>query len=105
MQRFWHGLVKPGCAEEHERFVDWLNSSEGSRLLARSALTAYQLWQAGDRVMVALTAAEPPAIIRFLRNHRFWPECWEFESAASGQVGGARLRVDWRAPAKTAGSG
>lgn len=100
MERFWHGSVKPGCIDEHERFIDWLNSSEGRALLERSALTAYRLWQDGTRLSVAMTAADPPAIIRFLRNRRFWPECWEFESAAASRAvdAGAALRVDWKAP-------
>jgi hypothetical protein len=47
---------------------------------------------------VTLSADEPPPVIRFLRNPRFWPDVWEFESADRDQaVGpGARQRVSWR---------
>ena len=97
MERTWTGRIRPGADSEHERFVEWLASDEGRTMLGRALLTGYRLEQAEGRITVRLSADEPPPIIRFLRNHRFWPEFWEFESAAPGMaVGpGARKRLAW----------
>lgn len=98
MDRTWTGRVRPGSDSDHERFVAWLGSGEGQALLARSLLAAYRLVEQDGRLTVTLQADEPPPIIRFLRNPRFWPEFWEFESAdpASALDPTARQRVAWQ---------
>jgi hypothetical protein len=97
VERIWTGRVRPGAEAEHESFVTWLSSPEGQRSLAHSLLTAYRLSEADGRLTVRFAANEPPPIIRFLRNRRFWPEFWEFESAEPGRAvgAGARERVVW----------
>ena len=97
MERTWTGRIRPGAETEHERFVTWLASDEGQTTLGRALLTSYRLDEADGRITATFGADEPPPIIRFLRNRRFWPEFWEFESAEPGQaVGpGARQRVAW----------
>src|SRR5919198_2955479 len=98
MDRTWTGRVKPGSEAEHERFVEWLRSPEGQGMLSRSLLTGYRLVEQDGRLSITFGADEPPPIIRFLRNRRFWPDFWEFESAASAAtIGeGASERVVWR---------
>ena len=98
MERTWTGLLKRGADAEHEHFVVWLDSQEGRALLARSLLSSYRLAEERGRLTVTLVAPEPPPIIRFLRNPRFWPSFWEFESADPGLAVGpeARERVLWR---------
>ena len=97
MERTWTGRLKAGAEAEHERFVAWLDSEAGRALLARSLLSGYRLAEEGGRLTVTVAASEPPPIIRFLRNPRFWPSCWEFESADPGLAVGpqARERVVW----------
>ena len=98
MDRTWTGRIRDGAEAEHERFVEWLGSAEGRGFLERSLLTGYRLAEQDGRITVTLSADEPPPVIRFLRNPRFWPDVWEFESADRDQaVGpGARQRVSWR---------
>ena len=98
VERIWTGRVRPGAEAEHESFVTWLSSPEGQRSLAHSLLTAYRLSEADGRLTVRFAANEPPPIIRFLRNRRFWPEFWEFESADPGQAVGSDAveRLRWR---------
>ena len=98
MERTWTGRVAEGRQAEHERFVEWLASQEGQTQLSRALLSGYRLVEQEGRVTVTLGAGEPPPLIRFLRNRRFWPEFWEFESAApDAAVGpGGRQRVVWR---------
>ena len=99
MIRTWTGQIRPEGREEHERFVAWLASPEGGTALGRALLTSYRLREQDGRLTVELGADEPPPIIRFLRNRRFWPEIWTFESAdPAAAVGGeAAERVSWRA--------
>ena len=99
MERTWTGRIRPGQEQEHEQFVAWLGSAEGTRSLSRALLTAYRLAEQDGRLTVSFAATEPPAVIRFLRNRRFWPEFWEFESAdRTDALGdGARERVRWSA--------
>ena len=98
MERAWSGRVRPGSETEHERFLDWLSSAEGRALLARSLLTSYRLVEDEGRITITFGADEPPPIVRFLRNRRFWPEFWEFESAGSesGASPAAVERMAWR---------
>ena len=98
MERTWTGRLKSDAEAEHERFVAWLDSEEGRALLARSLLSSYRLAEQGGRLTVTLAAAEPPPIIHFLRNPRFWPSFWEFESADPGLAVGpeAQERVLWQ---------
>lgn len=98
VQRTWSGRVELGHENEHRDFVDWLISAEGQGLLARSLLTDYRLVQDGERLTATLAADDPPALIRFLRNRRFWPEYWLFESADSSEALGpeADELVHWR---------
>ena len=98
MERIWNGRLRADAAEEHRAFVEWLGSVEGQGLLARSLLTAYSLDEQDDRLTVRLAADEPPAIIRFLRNHRFWPEYWQFSSADPAQAvdSDQSRRITWR---------
>jgi hypothetical protein len=97
MERTWSGRVRAGSEGEHQQFTRWLGSGEGLGLLARSQLDGYQLLELAGRVTVRLSAHEPPAIIHFLRNRRFWPDYWEFESADPAQAVGpdAAERVRW----------
>jgi hypothetical protein len=98
LERTWTGRVRPGAEAQHARLLDWLNSSEGRASLGRSLLTSYRLVEEGHRMTVMFGADEPPPIIRFLRNPRFWPDFWEFESAERGEALGASAaeRVVWR---------
>lgn len=97
MERTWTGKVQPASEAEHEAFVDWLAGPEGLSLLARSRLTSYRLVEADGRITVFLGADEPPALVSFLRNGRFWPAIWEFESASPAATVGATgvERVAW----------
>jgi hypothetical protein len=99
MERTWTGRVRGGSEADHERFVDWLRSAEGGEFLRRALLSTYRLAEQDGRVTVRMDADEPPKLIRFLRNRRFWPEFWEFESADPAVALGpaARERVAWRA--------
>jgi hypothetical protein len=103
MERTWSGRIRPGAEPEHERFVEWLASDEGRTMLGRALLGGYRLHEADGRITVRLLADEPPPIIRFLRNHRFWPEFWEFESAEPGRAVGPRAheRLAWRKGERT----
>jgi hypothetical protein len=108
MERTWTGRIRAGAEAEHERFVGWLDSPEGRTMLGRALLTGYRLAESDGRVTVRFAADEPPPIIRFLRNRRFWPEIWEFETADPSQALGAdaRERLAWRKSNGTAdGSG
>ena len=98
MDRTWTGRIKPGAEAEHDKFVVWLASDDGQGFLSRSLLTSYRLAEADGRLTVTLGADEPPPLIRFLRNPRFWPEFWEFESAERDRAVGpsARERLVWR---------
>jgi hypothetical protein len=98
MERIWNGRVRPEAGAEHRAFVEWLRSAEGQGLLARSLLTGYSLDEQDGRLTVRLAAGEPPAIIRFLRNHRFWPDYWQFSSAdpAEAVATDSSRRVEWR---------
>jgi hypothetical protein len=100
MDRTWNGRIGNSGRPDHESFVAWLQSVDGQALLARSQLTNYRLAELGDRLTLTLGADEPPALIRFLRNRRFWPEVWEFESADPNAAVGpeATARVEWRRP-------
>jgi hypothetical protein len=97
--RTWTGQISTDGREEHERFVAWLVSPEGGAALGRALLESYRLRELDGRLTVELGAAEPPPIIRFLRNRRFWPAIWTFESAdpAAAVAGEAVERVNWRA--------
>ena len=98
MERTWTGRLRAGAEAEHARFVEWLRSTEGQGFLARSLLTSYRLSEQDGRITVKLAADEPPPIIRFLRNPRFWPAFWEFESADPTEALGleARELVSWQ---------
>ena len=96
--RVWRGALKPEAGEEHERFVTWLNSDEARVQYAKFMLTGYSLAQQDDELTVTLSADEPVALIRFLRNPRMWPEFWEFRSAEreAPSVPPESVRVRWR---------
>ena len=96
--RVWHGRVKPEAREEHEQFVDWLGTSEAKQQYARYLLTGYTLAQHDDDLTVLLSAEEPPAIVRFLRIPRMWPDFWEYvpADAEEPEVPDADVRVRWR---------
>ena len=96
--RSWHGHVRPESREEHERFVAWLNTDEARVQYAKFLLTGYSLAQKGDNLTITMAAEEPPAIIRFLRNPRMWPEFWEYDSAGvrDESVPDEAVRVSWR---------
>lgn len=94
----WRGTVKPEAREEHERFVAWLATDEAAVQYAKFLLNGYTLAQAGDDLTITMAAEDPLVFIRFLRNHRMWPEFWEFDSsqppAESASAGDVRVR--WR---------
>lgn len=98
MDRTWTGRIRPDAIADHERHVAWLGSVEGQGFLSRALLTGYRLQEADGRITVTLSADEPPPIIRFLRNPRFWPAAWEFESADRSRALGADAaeRAAWR---------
>jgi hypothetical protein len=81
LERTWNGQLRADAGEAHLAFVEWLRSAEGQGLLGRSLLTGYSLDERDGRLTVRLAADQPPAIIRFLRNPRFWPDYWQFTSA------------------------
>jgi hypothetical protein len=97
--RTWTGQIQPEGREEHERFVAWLASAEGGTALGRALLSSYRLRELDGRLTVEFGAEEPPPIIRFLRNRRFWPQIWQFESAdpTAAVPAEAVERVNWRA--------
>jgi hypothetical protein len=99
MERTWTGRIRPGDEQGHQQFVAWLSSDEGAASFSRALLTSYHLVEQDGRLTVSFAAPEPPVIIRFLRNRRFWPEFWEFESAdrAAALGDGALERVHWSA--------
>jgi hypothetical protein len=102
--RIWRGRVKPDHRDEHEQFVAWLNTDEAAVQYAKFLLNGYSLAQQGDDLTVTMAAAEPPPIIRFLRNPRMWPEYWEFVSAGGevAELPEDAVRVRWqRTPAGT----
>ncbi|MGE3908890.1 MAG: hypothetical protein AB7K36_06045 [Chloroflexota bacterium] len=96
--RIWQGRVKPGYQDEHEQFVAWLNTDEARVQYAKFLLNGYSLAQEGDQLTVTLAAEEPPAIIRFLRNPRMWPDYWEYISAGgdAAEIPEEAVRVRWR---------
>jgi hypothetical protein len=95
--RVWHGHVKPGHRDDHERFVAWLNTDEARLQYAKFLLNGYVLAQLGDDLTITLAAEEPPALIRFLRNPRMWPDFWEYDSAGGDeQPPDEAVRVRWR---------
>lgn len=101
--RVWLGRVVSGKDQEHEAFVHWLQSDEAASQLAKYLLTGYSLAQHGDLLKVVMRAEEPLAFIRFLRNQRMWPQCWEFVAAGRSEqeAGGpgedhGDVRVEWR---------
>ena len=96
--RIWNGTIKAGTEVEHERFVSWLQSDEGQRLLSRTLLSSYRLAEDGGKLSVTLTTSEPTSVIKFLRDPRFWPEAWEFRSAdpAEALPEAAASRVAWQ---------
>ena len=98
MERTWTGRLQPASKAEHLAFVSWLSGPDGLSLLARSRLTSYQLVEADGRITVVLGADDPPALVSFLRNNRFWPAFWEFESAGSADAVGDNgvERLAWR---------
>ncbi|MCC7372630.1 MAG: hypothetical protein IT306_29725 [Chloroflexi bacterium] len=98
--RVWHGHVAEGRRDDHEAFVRWLATDQAQVQYAKFLLSAYSLAQTGDDLTVTLTAEEPPAIIRFLRNPRMWPEFWEYDAAGERDETppAQSVRVSWRKP-------
>ena len=94
--RVWRGTVKPEARDEHERFVAWLNSDEAAVQYQKFFLTGYTLAQNGDELTITMAAEEPLGMIRFLRNHRMWPDFWEFGSAEGQASDPGAVRVEWR---------
>jgi len=89
MERTWTGRPRPGSEVEHQAFLAWLGGPDGLSLLARSRLSSYRLLEADGRITVILGADDPPALVSFLRNDRFWPPFWEFESSSPADAVGA----------------
>lgn len=100
--RVWRGTVKPEARDEHERFVAWLASDEAAVQYAKFLLTGYSLAQDGDELTITLASEDPLAMIRFLRNHRMWPDFWEYRGTeSSGEAAPPEtVRVQWRRRAK-----
>jgi len=96
--RIWHGHVKTDARDRHEQFIGWLGTPEATQQYAKFLLTGYTLAQHGDDLTVLMSAEEPPAIIRFLRNPRMWPDFWEYVQAESeaSDVPDDEIRVRWR---------
>jgi hypothetical protein len=96
-KRAWHGTVKAGAREAHDKFVEWLRTPAAELQFSKFLLTSYELAEDGDNLTVTMGAAEPPPIIRFLRNPQMWPGCWEFKSSgpAEAQPTGT-VRVAWQ---------
>jgi hypothetical protein len=97
--RVWRGHVRSDSRDQHEQFVRWLNTDEAQLQYAKFLLNGYTLSQQGDDLTIALTAEEPPAIIRFLRNSRMWPEFWEYDPGdGEPEVPEEFIRVRWQRP-------
>jgi hypothetical protein len=96
--RVWHGRVKPGSRDESDCFVQWLGTDEAAVQYAKFLLTGYSLAQQGDDITIRMSYEEPPAIIRFLRNPRMWPDYWEYVDAGTEApaLPADALRVNWR---------
>src|SRR3954454_14556766 len=96
--RVWHGRIKAESHAEHETFVEWLGTDEAKLQYSKFLLTGYTLAQHGDDLTILLSAEEPPAVIRFLRNPRMWPDFWEYVQAESdaSDVPDDEIRVRWR---------
>lgn len=108
--RLWLGRVAEGQGEQHETFVRWLQSDEAQSQFAKYLLTGYSLVQHGELLKVVMRAEEPLAFIRFLRNPRMWPPCWEFVTAGRADHDTpesleehGEVRVDWRARSASPG--
>ena len=95
--RVWHGRVKPEAREESERFVQWLGTDEAAVQYAKFLLTGYSLAQQGDDITITMSYEEPPAVIRFLRNPRMWPDYWEYVDAGTDEPEppAEAVRVRW----------
>ena len=98
--RIWLGRIVTGQGDEHEAFVRWLQSAEAAAQFEKYGLTGYSLIQHGDLLKVVLRAEEPLSFVRFLRNQRMWPPCWEFVSAGRADAASVEppeeTRVNWR---------
>lgn len=95
--RIWRGHVRPENRDQHEQFVEWLNSDEARMQYAKYLLNGYSLAQQADDLTITMAAEEPPAIIRFLRNSRMWPDFWEYDSAGGDEPPPEdAVRVSWR---------
>jgi hypothetical protein len=98
--RIWNGRLEDGHADEHERFVGWLNSADAQEVFRRRRLTEYTLAQDGDKLMVTFKAphtGDPRIMIDFLRYPGLWPEYWLFENSDMQAPSGS-VRVHWRRP-------
>jgi hypothetical protein len=80
----WSGHVREGAEQDHDRFVDYLRSDDGRKLLGKVSLTEYSVYQKGRDLDVVFKSDRPMIIAGFLRNKRLWPGFWEFEQP--GQV-------------------
>jgi hypothetical protein len=96
--RVWHGRVKPESHDAHEQFIDWLGTDEAKLQYSKFLLTGYSLAQHGDDLTILLSSEEPPAVIRFLRNPRMWPDFWEFQPGSTDvpELPAEEVRVRWR---------
>jgi hypothetical protein len=96
--RVWHGRVKPEARAEHEDLNTRHGTDAAKVQYAKYLLTGYTLAQHDDGLTILLSSEEPPAIIRFLRNPRMWPEIWEFlpGSTEVPELPEKEVRIRWR---------
>ncbi|MFN8523103.1 MAG: hypothetical protein U0821_08360 [Chloroflexota bacterium] len=94
--RVWRGRVAAGRTADHEQHSAWLATDEAAAQFAKYLLTGYRLEQRGEEIAITMSATEPPAIIRFLRFDRMWPDFWEHQSTDPLEGPGLRVLVSWR---------
>jgi hypothetical protein len=82
----WAGTVREGSEAEHQRFVDELRTPALAELLRKYSLTEYAMYQDGNRLEVVFKAEKPTIIPGFLKNHRMWPDFWEFSQPGESDV-------------------
>jgi hypothetical protein len=85
----WSGRVTPGHEAEHDSFVRWLRSDEGTSLLRKYSLTEYAMYQRHRELEIVFKSDRQTIIPGILRNKPLWPPFWEF-----GQPGTSDVPVD-----------
>jgi hypothetical protein len=111
--RVWVGRVASGHADEHARFLEWLNGPEAESIFRRRRLTEYLLTEEDGMVTVVFKAphtGDPRIMIDFLRYPGLWPEYWQFVHGGRAEDNPpaqdprvSAVKVHWRRAAEPAG--